>query len=47
MSKDNPRRQIVIETDGKDIFLIKNETTPLEMAAILERLLRQLDNNFK
>ena len=45
MNKDIPRRQIVIETDGKDVFLVKNETTSLEMMAILEILLKKLNNN--
>ena len=38
------KRQIIIETDGKDIIIVKNEVTPLEMYAILNKILQQLNN---
>jgi hypothetical protein len=45
MEETKPRRQIIIETDGQSIYLIKAEATPLEMVAIFERLLKQLDKS--
>ncbi len=45
MAEENkPLRQILIETDGQSIYLRRAEATPLEMVAIFERLLNQLNN---
>lgn len=38
-----PKRQIIIETDGSTISVIKNETAgSLELAAVLQTLLAKL-----
>lgn len=38
------RRQILIETDGTDIWVVKKEATDLELVAIFQKLLNQLIN---
>ena len=45
--KNQPRRQVIVETDGQNIWLVKNEVSPLELHAILNMLLQQLENNSK
>ena len=40
---NQPRRQLIIETDGKDVVIMKNEVTPLELYAILHKILETLN----
>ena len=44
--QENQNRQIIIETDGNEIKLVKTEVAgSLELRAILASLLRSIDNN--
>jgi len=36
------KRQVIIETDGAGVNMVKNEVTPLELKEICRMLLRQL-----
>ncbi len=36
------QRQVIIETDGAGVKMVKNEVTPLELKEICRMLLRQL-----
>jgi len=41
--KPAPKRQLLIETDGKDVFIAKNEMNSLEIYAILKIVLNNLN----
>jgi len=45
LPQDAPKRQIIIETDGSNISIIKNETAGvLELQAVLSTILNKLIN---